>query len=216
MHYRPTSRLICLLWIRANYLDIEQFVSSWSILFFNKSSQINRQKTEANVTPADEKGLSEPLKLQAWRVNILSSLQPFKNWPILDLHFLNWALHKLPLKMLTQRRIFGCIRPRDWFAAIDLKDVYFHVSILPCHRPFLRFVFEGRAYQYKVLALRPVPVTPCLYERCGGSPCSPERAGHSHSQLPRRLAHTSSVSVSVVRTQGLGALIPQPVGPLVN
>ncbi len=65
-------------------------------------------------------------------------------------------------------------------------------------------------------ALRPVPVTPCLYERCGGSPCSPERAGHSHSQLPRRLAHTSSVSVSVVRTQGLGALIPQPVGPLVN
>ncbi|XDV37836.1 hypothetical protein PO909_007375 [Leuciscus waleckii] len=35
--------------------------------------------------------------------------------------------------------------------AIDLKDVYFHVSILPRHRPFLRFAFEGRAYQYKVL-----------------------------------------------------------------
>ncbi|XP_016330768.1 dihydroxyacetone phosphate acyltransferase-like [Sinocyclocheilus anshuiensis] len=35
--------------------------------------------------------------------------------------------------------------------AIDLKDAYFHVSILPGHRPFLRFAFEGRAYQYKVL-----------------------------------------------------------------
>ncbi len=54
-------------------------------------------------------------------------------------------------KMLTQKRIFECIRPRDWFAAIDLKDAYFHVSILPRHRPFLRFAFEDRAYQYKVL-----------------------------------------------------------------
>ncbi len=71
--------------------------------------------------------------------------------PILDLRVLNRALHKLPFKMLTQKRIFGCVRPLDWFAATDLKDAYFHVSILPRHRPFLRFAFEGRAYQYKVL-----------------------------------------------------------------
>ncbi len=71
--------------------------------------------------------------------------------PILDLRVLNRALHKLPFRMLTQRRIFQCVRPLDWFAAIDLKDAYFHVSILPRHRPFLRFAFEGRAYQYKAL-----------------------------------------------------------------
>ncbi len=71
--------------------------------------------------------------------------------PILDLRVLNRALHRLPFKMLTRKRIFGCVRPQDWFAAIDLKDAYFHVSILPPHRPFLRFAFEGRAYQYKVL-----------------------------------------------------------------
>ncbi len=56
--------------------------------------------------------------------------------PILDLRVLNRALHKLPFRMLTQRRIFQCVRPLDWFAAIDLKDAYFHVSILPRHRPF--------------------------------------------------------------------------------
>ncbi len=61
------------------------------------------------------------------------------------------ALHKLPFRMLTKKRIFQCVRPFDWFAAIDLKDAYFHVSILPRHRPFLRFAFEGRAYQYKAL-----------------------------------------------------------------
>ncbi len=71
--------------------------------------------------------------------------------PILDLRVLNQALHKLPFKMLTHRRMIKCIQPQDWFAAIDLKDAYFHVSILPRHRPFLRFAFEGRAWQYRVL-----------------------------------------------------------------
>ncbi len=71
--------------------------------------------------------------------------------PILDLQVLNQALHKLPFKMLMHRRMIKCIQPQDWFAAIDLKDAYFHVSILPRHRPFLRFAFEGRAWQYRVL-----------------------------------------------------------------
>ncbi len=52
-------------------------------------------------------------------------------------------------------------------------------------------------------ALRAVPIAPCLHESSGGSPCSLERSGRAHSQLPRRLAHTGSVSVSVMRTQGL-------------
>ncbi len=72
-------------------------------------------------------------------------------WPILDLQVLNWALHKLPFKMLTHRRMIKCIQPQDWFAVIDLKDAYFHVSILLRHRPFLRFAFKGRAWQYRVL-----------------------------------------------------------------
>ncbi len=35
--------------------------------------------------------------------------------------------------------------------SICQTDAYFHVSVLPPHRPFLRFAFEGWAYQYKVL-----------------------------------------------------------------
>ncbi|KAL0180341.1 hypothetical protein M9458_025783, partial [Cirrhinus mrigala] len=41
---------------------------------------------------------------------------------ILDLRVLNWALHRLPFKRLMQKRIFGCIHPKDWFTVIDLKD----------------------------------------------------------------------------------------------
>ncbi|KAG1946513.1 hypothetical protein F2P79_013391 [Pimephales promelas] len=33
--------------------------------------------------------------------------------------------------MLMAKCIFECVRPQDWFAAMDRKDVYFHVSILP-------------------------------------------------------------------------------------
>ncbi len=120
--------------------------------------------------------------------------------PILDLRILNRALHKLLFKMLMQKCIFGCVRPRYWFAVINLKDVYFHVSILPCHRPFLRFAFEGRQISTSP-ALRAVPIAPCLHESSRGSPCSLERRGHAHSQLPRRLAHTGSGSV--MRTQAL-------------
>ncbi len=127
--------------------------------------------------------------------------------PILDLRVLNRALHKLPFKMLTQKHIFGCVRPLDWFAAIDLKDRYFHVSILPRHRPFLRLAFKGRAYQYKV------PVASRLHQSRGGGPCPPERTGCAHSQLPRRLAHTCTVSQAVVCTQGPGAQATQPAGP---
>ncbi len=59
---------------------------------------------------------------------------------------MNRALHGLPFKMLTQRHMIKCTQPQDWFAAIDP-----HVLILPRHRPFLRFAFEGRAWQYRVL-----------------------------------------------------------------
>ncbi len=52
-------------------------------------------------------------------------------------------------------------------------------------------------------ALRAVPIAPCPHESSGGSPCSLERTGRAHSQLPRWLAHTGSVSGSVMRTQGL-------------
>ncbi len=48
-------------------------------------------------------------------------------------------------------------------------------------------------------ALRAVPIAPCLHLH----DCSLERTGRAHSQLPRRLAHTGSVSGSVMRTQGL-------------
>ncbi|KAI2660091.1 Transposon Ty3-G Gag-Pol polyprotein [Labeo rohita] len=71
--------------------------------------------------------------------------------PILDLRVLNRSVMKLKFRMLTLKQVVSQIRSEDWFVMIDLKDAYFHVSILPQHRKFLRFAFRGEAYQYRVL-----------------------------------------------------------------
>ncbi|KAI2661076.1 ORF V: Enzymatic polyprotein [Labeo rohita] len=92
--------------------------------------------------------------------------------PILDLRALNRSLLRLPFKMLTTKRMLTCIRPQDWFAAIDLKDAYFHVSILPRHRPFLRFAFEGQAYQYKVLPFG-LSLSPRVFTKVAEAALSP-------------------------------------------
>ena len=50
--------------------------------------------------------------------------------------------------MLTVRRLIQQTRRGDFFTSIDLKDAYFHISIVPRHRKFLRFAFQGTVYEY--------------------------------------------------------------------
>ncbi len=132
--------------------------------------------------------------------------------PILDLRVLNRALHKLPLKMQTHRRIIKCIQPQDWFAAIDLKDAYFHVSILLRHRPFLRFAFEGQGMAVQGPPLRALPVSPCVHKGCRRRPYPVTGGGCQDPQLPWRLAYPSPIQRAVGRSQGLGAPASQPIG----
>lgn len=62
---------------------------------------------------------------------------------------LNRALRTFRFKMLTLKLIVTQIKWVDWFVTIDLKDAYFHISILPHHWKFLRFAFGGDDYQYR-------------------------------------------------------------------
>ena len=61
--------------------------------------------------------------------------------------------------MCTPQIIIPTLRQGVWLASIDLKDVYYHVPILESHRPFLRFAFQKRIFQYKVLpfGISPAP-----------------------------------------------------------
>ncbi|KAI2665918.1 Transposon Ty3-G Gag-Pol polyprotein [Labeo rohita] len=94
--------------------------------------------------------------------------------PILDLRVLNRALLKLSFKMLILKHILTCVRAQDWFVATDLKDTYFLVLILPRHRPFLQFAFEGRVYQYKVLPFG-LSLSPCVFTKVAEAALAPLR-----------------------------------------
>ncbi len=94
--------------------------------------------------------------------------------PILDLRVLNDSVRQLKFKMLTLRQIVPQIRSEDWFVTIDLKDVYFHIFILPCHRRFLRFTFGGKAYQYRVLPFH-ITLLPRTFTKCVDAALAPLR-----------------------------------------
>ncbi len=126
--------------------------------------------------------------------------------PILDLQVLNRALHKLPFKMLKQKHIIRCIQPQDWFAAVDLKDAYFHISILPRHRP--SFGFKGREWQYRVLPFG-LSLSPRVFTKVTVVTLAPLR--EVAIRILNCLEH-GPLARTVVRSQGPGAPAPQPVG----
>ncbi len=94
--------------------------------------------------------------------------------PILDLRHLNHALMRRPFRMITLKQIFSQIRTEDWFCSLDLKDAYFHIQIAPHHRRFLRFAFEGVAYQYTVLPFG-LSLAPRTFTKCMDAALSPLR-----------------------------------------
>ncbi len=83
----------------------------------------------------------------------------------------------------------------------------------PATQAIPAFRVRGTGVSVQGPALRAVPVDSRLHQSRGGGPCPPERTRCAHSQLPRRLAHTRTVSQAVVCTQGPGAQAPQPAGP---
>ena len=67
--------------------------------------------------------------------------------------------------MITIRQVLECVHQGDWFTSIDLKDAYFHVSIIPKHRKFLRFSFQGIQYQYNCLPFG-YSLVPRTFSKC--------------------------------------------------
>ncbi|XP_041852953.1 uncharacterized protein LOC121647506 [Melanotaenia boesemani] len=83
--------------------------------------------------------------------------------PILDLRVLNKHLRKYTFRMLTHKVLCRSIRPNDWFVTIDLADAYFH--IYPAHRKFLRFAYQGAAYEFQTIPFG-LLLAPRVFSKC--------------------------------------------------
>ncbi len=94
----------------------------------------------------------------------------------LDLRLLNYADRKgnSGWNFSIFETDFLAICLEDWFMSLDLKDAYFHIQVALHHRRFLRFAFEGVAYQYKVLPFG-LSLAPRTFTRCMNEAFSPLR-----------------------------------------
>ncbi|XP_056269652.1 uncharacterized protein LOC130193228 [Pseudoliparis swirei] len=92
--------------------------------------------------------------------------------PILDLRGLNKFLKVLPFHMLSMADVLRTVSRGDLFTSVDLKDAYFHVPIVPCHRQFLRFAFQGRCFQFRVLPFG-LSLSSRVFTRCVAAALSP-------------------------------------------
>ncbi|KAK5902612.1 hypothetical protein CesoFtcFv8_007851 [Champsocephalus esox] len=73
------------------------------------------------------------------------------------------------------KQLLALVQPGDWFTTIDLKDAYFHVEIAPKHRKYLRFAFQGIAYEYNRLPFG-YSLSPRTFSKCVATALQPLRA----------------------------------------
>jgi hypothetical protein len=69
--------------------------------------------------------------------------------PVINLKPLNKFITTPKFRMASVSTIARIIQPRDWATSIDLKDAFFHIPIHNRFRRFLRFIWKGKAYQFR-------------------------------------------------------------------
>ena len=70
---------------------------------------------------------------------------------IIDLSTLNLFITSSRFHMETPRSVLNSIRPGDWMISLDLQDAYLQVPVHHDSRRFLRFVLDGKPFQFRVL-----------------------------------------------------------------
>ena len=86
--------------------------------------------------------------------------------PVIGLKNLNAHIHAPHFRMFTTSSVLSSVKKGDYAFKIDLQDAYFHVPIHPSSRKYLRFAFENRVYQFRVLPFG-LNTAPQVFTRMG-------------------------------------------------
>ncbi|OMJ12721.1 hypothetical protein AYI70_g8944, partial [Smittium culicis] len=71
--------------------------------------------------------------------------------PVLDLRKLNHHVEQQNFKMETLTSIYRMIRPKDYMTSLELQDASMHIFIYKQCRKYLRFHWNDRSFQFRVL-----------------------------------------------------------------
>ena len=71
--------------------------------------------------------------------------------PVINLKALNCFIQPQHFKMEGIHTLKELMKPGDWFAKLDLKDAYFTIPMHSSQRKYLRFVLQGKTYEFHCL-----------------------------------------------------------------
>ena len=77
--------------------------------------------------------------------------QPGKWRPIVSLKYLNKFLRYMKFRMTTVKDVKSWIRKDHYFTSIDLTDAYFSIPLHPSAWNYIRFMWRGITYEFKVI-----------------------------------------------------------------
>ena len=70
---------------------------------------------------------------------------------ILNLKYLNLVCETHHFKMETLKQAIHMIKKNSFLASIDIKDAFYSVPIHDSHKKYLKFMWDGSAYQFNVM-----------------------------------------------------------------
>ena len=118
--------------------------------------------------------------------------------------------------METPETIRTSLQQGEWVTSVDFKDAYFHIPIQEQSRKYLRFLLQGRTYQFKALpfglSTAPMEFTVLAKEV---KLMAIHRGIRTHQYLDNWLVRARSQHICLQRTQIL-VKICQDLGWLVN
>ena len=121
--------------------------------------------------------------------------------PIIDQSALNDYVTSSHFHMETPQSVLRSIRPGDWMVSLDLQEAYLQVPVHHDSRRYLRFVVEGRTYQFRVL-FRSHNRAPSLHEDYGSRFRHPSQVWGQDASLPGRLAHSGLFGARLFTVEG--------------
>lgn len=71
--------------------------------------------------------------------------------PVLDLSPMNRFLRRIRFRMETTASVRQAVLAGDWATSVDLQDAFFHILVHPRERKWLRFVWNGKVFQFRAL-----------------------------------------------------------------